>query len=275
MWLINCISDLYVRFVLFFKIKSLPLGVVVAGGMGGQLLSIAIYNHLKDQGFLVFYDLRYFDRGPSSVMGGLSQWEWQLDLFNINLKDLPSKKITKLARFCLIRDSAFKFKLGLESISNTINTNLITPVDILEEEFQKLELGEYMSVHLRQGDYLSVASFVPDYEDYYHYIQIFADSINQLVIFSDGPIPKKLLKKIECLGIKVTLFSNGSSSPQLTHLIIQRSNISIISNSQFSLTAGIYSKACLMPTKWSANSKYNSILGKHISMGFLNKKINA
>ncbi len=48
-WLIKYISDLYVGCVLFFKIKSLPLGVVVARGLGGQLLSIAIYNHLKEK----------------------------------------------------------------------------------------------------------------------------------------------------------------------------------------------------------------------------------
>ena len=47
--LINYISDLYVGSVLFFKIKSLPLGVVVARGLRGQLLSIAIYNHLKEK----------------------------------------------------------------------------------------------------------------------------------------------------------------------------------------------------------------------------------
>ena len=270
--LVNFISDLYVRCVLFFQIKSLPVGVVVEGGLGGQLLSIAIYRYLKNQGFCVFYDLRYFNKRPPLSESSLSQWEWQLDSFNISLKDLPSRKITVLNRFCLIRDSSFKFELGLESISSAINKNLISPTDSLKEEFQEQGLKNYMAVHLRQGDYLSVASFVPEYEDFYQYIRIFIKNVDQLVILSDGKIPKKLLKKIEYLGKEVVLFPEGSSSPQLTHLIIQRSHVSIISNSQFSLTAGIYSKVCLIPTRWNAYDKYNSILNKHISMGFLNTK---
>ena len=267
--LVNWISNLYIKCVLFFKVKFLPIGIIVEGGLGGQLLSIAIYNRLKNQGFSVFYDLRYFDRDASFFKDGLSQWKWQLDSFNIDLQKLPVRKISVLDRLCLIRDGVFKFELGLKSISDAINTDLVVPTDELEEEFQNLKLGKYVSVHLRQGDYLSVASFVPEYEDFYRYIRLFIDGVDQLVIFSDGPIPENIIKKVECLEKRVILFPNSTSSPQLTHLVIQRSDVSIVSNSQFSLTAGFYSKACLIPTKWNENNKYNSILSAHISMGLL------
>jgi hypothetical protein len=72
-----------------------PVVISFTGGMGAQIISVAIYMDLKLQGDDVYADFRYFEEKPE-VQQEYSVWDWQLDCYGLTMDDFKRYQIRNL-----------------------------------------------------------------------------------------------------------------------------------------------------------------------------------
>lgn len=89
-----------------------PVVISFTGGMGAQIISVAIYMDLQNQGYDVYADFRYFEEKPQ-VDKKYSVWDWQLDCYGIIMKNFKRYEINnlKLITSMYIKDGEKKHSL--------------------------------------------------------------------------------------------------------------------------------------------------------------------
>jgi hypothetical protein len=239
--------------------RKRPVIVSFTGGMGAQIISTAIYFHLKSQGYSVFADFRYFE-DKDNYKKKYSTWEWQLDCFNLSFNNFRSYKITNLTLILgtYISDGELKTKLAIEALSDVSITSLFYSyteqfkADILKLKNLNQNLNmQFACVHLRRGDYLNVASHIVSETEFLEAIFRVQHLVNNLIIISDSKVSDSFKNAIEGNQINITYYDSGEINYALSHYLMTQANILICSNSQFSWTAGKLAHGLvLVPRKW-------------------------
>ena len=231
-----------------------PFVVTFTGGMGAQIISAAIYFRLKEKGRKVYADLTYFEKSFHVAVegnpGDISQWDWQLqsfDLFPESFEMLPKLHRSK---YKLIRDGRIKSTLGMRALSlQSIQSYFIGHQgieDILPEIFHK----NYLCIHIRRGDYVNVATHMVSDDDFIEIARKVTGLISGVVIVSDSIISDSFRQAI--LGMHQNALFLDKVDAVTAHRVMRNARVLICSNSQFSLVAALLNRSALviMPKKW-------------------------
>lgn len=228
--------------------------VTFTGGMGAQIISAAIYWHLKEDGRYVLADLSYFDRdeyiATTGNAGEISHWSWQLDSFGLSRSSFDIASSYSRHDVELIEDGPKKMELGVSALLQP-NIQMRFPIaEITSEELPIDFHNGYLCVHVRRGDYLNVASHLVSDEEFFELADKFSGLLKHLVVVSDSPIATKFRKRIS-VGYERVAFLDDVDA-QTSHRVMRRSRVLICSNSQFSLIAALLSPHILVifPKQW-------------------------
>jgi hypothetical protein len=235
--------------------------VTFSGGLGAQLLSLAIVLDARRKSIPIGVNLDYFNwtkSSPSSSGGadGLSYWPWELMFYGFSQRDVFNLATTNSGE--LLEDGPTKLACGLAALRGGILAEEVTPSSSVGESIRVLGLDRslehrpYMAVHIRRGDYLKVAShLVPDHE--------FASIISgsrllsiPTVVVSDTPLSSLSRSRLTNDGAPmVFLDSARPTDAGHVHNVLRHAALLVGSNSQFSLTAGLMSDGLFMaPSQW-------------------------
>ena len=237
----------------FIPNKEKKVIVTFTGGMGAQILSAAIYFSMKDSGKEAYADFTYFDKPPvlatEGKMGQISQWEWQLDPFGLELCHFESYSGKNISREDVIIDGPRKMQLGLSSLKDRGIQKHFTILNAPENHFG-LEGVQYICAHIRRGDYINVASHVVPNEEFLNVANKFSSLCSNIVIVSDSSISLALKNRFSSY-FKNCIFLDDIDTIT-THYIMRNAAILVCSNSQFSLVAGALNESglVLVPKNW-------------------------
>jgi len=260
--------------------------VPIAGGLGAQILSKILYDNLDfccpDR---VFADMQYFRRKPV-VANGVSVFNWELSYYGLELSDfnewmVPAwmnigdeslrgvlSKIYRKGPFVkyLEERSSLRSLLLREALSKS-NYGSKFPVSAAHYHKAKEYLdGDGIAVvHLRRGDYLNVASHIVTDEDVFLVLNRLACiGVKKVVLISDGPVC------VDSYSMRVPGISDWevlmSDDIFFCHAVMRLSQVLVISNSQYSLSAALLSLCedsfVVMPRQWFGDKL--SVLEGHI-----------
>ena len=244
-----------------YKLTFLPLVIRVEGGLGGQLLNIWLIEYLQGMGFRVIGDYTYFSsyRGQQSV----STWKWQANSFGYMLP--KAQQYTLLKKVFSLRDTELKFKHMLLAVRSRNMSYAMIDQDLLDS-FEFLKIGDYLVIHQRQGDFLNVSSYIITDEVIMDQVSSLSTEYQTCLYLSDGMISDKLKLFLSERFNYLRIFDDNQVSPELSHLILQKANTAIISNSQFSLSSGIFAKRTIFPPKWNGKKSWDDIFNSYVAL---------
>jgi hypothetical protein len=228
--------------------------ITFSGGMGAQMISAAIYYHLRENGKNVYADMSYFDKPPhKAVMGitaDISHWQWQLDYFDIYPESFESLPKIHRSRYQVIFDGRRKTELGLKALSSPTIRAYFDDLIPIDEILPMDIISKYVCIHIRRGDYVNVAShLVPD-KLFIDIAKKLSSLVNHLVIVSDSPINEEF--RIELPKEYSSITYLDSADAITTHRVMRNARALVCSNSQFSLIAALLNTNALViiPKKW-------------------------
>ena len=253
------LSSQYVGLVLCYKIKFLPIVIKVEGGLGGQLLNVWLIDYLKESGFLVVGDYSYFTSYNGTQ--GVSSWKWQAEPFGYQLPEIEKYRLLK--KTLSFRDCVLKFSYMLMALHQRTEVYKVVD-DKLISSFEILQLSEYLVIHQRKGDYLNVSSYIINDQVIIDQLSSLNTECQTCVYLSDGVISNKLKGFILEKFRLFRCFDDNRVSPELSHLILSKAEIAIISNSQFSLSSGVFARKTIFPPKWNGNKDWDIIYTSYI-----------
>jgi hypothetical protein len=246
--------------VFFRKIRGLldnedkPCIVTFTGGMGAQIISAAIYWHLKESGREVRADLSYFDKSERVAtvgkVGEVSHWSWQLGPFGLERSSFDEAGSYSKRDVDLIEDGPRKMALGIAALrSKGMQARLPVmgvPSGVLPAGFA----NDYLCVHVRRGDYVNVASHLVSDDEFFELAGKFAGLVKHLVVVSDSPIEAGFRNSIST-GFEHTAFLDDIDA-WTSHCVMRKARVLICSNSQFSLIAALLNPRALvvLPKQW-------------------------
>lgn len=252
-----------------------PTTVTFTGGLGAQILSLAIVLDLRGRGVPVSVDLSYFSQAPSvaELGGSVSIWTWALDAFGFpieaveNLSTVQNNQPTRL-----LSDSKEKFELGLaalgkESVCNSFPSKTSLEVFELLGLPQSSAATNYAVFHLRRGDYLNVSSHVVSEEEYLHIVPRIAGLAKTAIVCSDSELSAEF-HEFFGLNFESVVFLEGHSHDAiLIHHLLRNAPIHVGSNGSFSMTAGLLGKGLwLSPGVWfGKESDYDEVLNNNVN----------
>lgn len=235
--------------------RTRSVSVTFSGGLGAQILSMAIYLHFSQRGYDTLADLSYFQKENSADEArGPSQWAWELDCYGISSNSL----LTATNRNYippLLRDSALKFSLAYEALANpSVKSSFdVATSDAYSVFYRDNDLhGErYLCLHIRRGDYLNVASHLVDIRQLCSVAKRFTGLIERVLVLSDSPIGEDELGDLPGLFPGRLKIIDDDPDPVLAHSLMRNAAVLICSNSQFSLSAGLLSQGLVViPKLW-------------------------
>jgi hypothetical protein len=229
--------------------------ITFTGGMGAQVISAAIYFHLRDGGQKVFADLSYFNKKSHIAIpgkeGDISHWDWQLQYFGIMpdfFEELPKKY---KGRSIVIKDGKEKSELGFEALRTPRIQQYFAQNGFIEHVLPKNFSNNYLCMHIRRGDYVNVASHLIDDDSFLELANQLNGLIENVVLVSDSPITDNFRK--EMLNIYSNTIFLDNVDAITAHSIMRNARVLVCSNSQFSLIAAILNRRGLifLPTVWA------------------------
>ena len=238
--------------------SNVPKTVTFTGGLGAQILSLAIVHNLRRQNIDVAVDLSYFNMTPRVASTGESYsiWEWQLGPIGIELDQVEKLATSTARKLPRLEDSPEKFSLGMQALQNSAvrekfpepeTSMTATSLQISEDVL----LSPFIAMHLRRGDYLNVSSHVVPDSLYLNAMSSLAGTIDTLVIASDSTVPRPLRDAAASFFTTAVFLDKPEFAPHSVHHLLRLAAVHIGSNGQFSLTAGLLGKGLfLRPMKW-------------------------
>lgn len=237
--------------------KSTTYYLPMEGGLGAQLLTVILADHLQELGHRVVYDLSYFMQAPtdSTPAEGVSIWRFALDYYHIPLDSLPQpqrpaavsfvKWLTRKhlsnrylydglrPRFTLLRDALADLQRQKRAAADRL------PVS--GDTRRKLEaltggVDRFAAIHLRRGDYFNVASHIVGEEEVVALLHQL-DALPEVVfITSDGDVNKAFWEGT-LPGVEIRVLT--SDDLFLSHALMRTASLLVTSNSQFSYSAAL------------------------------------
>jgi hypothetical protein len=245
--------------------KGKLLVISFTGGMGAQILSAAIFFHLKSKGYSVKADLDYFKKdchvAAVGNKGEISHWDWQLDDYDLTIETIKNhgeQLYHKNADTYYLPDGQLKARLAMLALKDLeVKKKFKMPqIDkILSScpEVQLLYTGQqpYICIHIRRGDYVNVASHMVSDVEFIQLAKKFKHLVDSVVIVSDSLLGGDFKDQLK-LQFRQAVFLDGSTiNPFVTHCIMRNSNILVCSNSQYSLSAGALNEGLvIIPKVW-------------------------
>lgn len=250
--------------------RKRKLVVPIGGGLGAQILTVALIDFLRDRSRKnntaePFIDLSYFSLSPSTFPE-LSIYGWKLDYYGIpkrEFEDLPHPakpkwihKLSGSAPKWLHEGSLERQELLTMALSQT-RTQIFSRFPISEPDLKKTadllsDLGpNHCVVHLRRGDYLNVASHIVADQDLLPILGgLIQTGISSLLYISDSDVNLDFFRRHLPSTIRLKCIVGGDL--YLSHALMRRANVLITSNSQFSLSAALLNPQGLrlMPRVW-------------------------
>ena len=248
------IVQAYFSLALKYKLTFLPLVIRVEGGLGGQLMNIWLIEYLEGMGYSVAGDYSYFKRYRGQ--NGVSAWGWQAEAFGY--KPPKAHKYTLVKKVLSLRDSELKFMHTLVAIRSRNNSYAKIDQELLDS-FAFLNIRDHLVIHQRKGDYFNVASYVIDDKTIMDQVSSLITNCITCVYLSDGVISEELQVFLSERFQTLLQFDNNQISPELSHITLSKANTAIISNSQFSLSSGIFAKNTIFPPKWNGQKAWDDI----------------
>ncbi len=234
--------------------------VTFTGGLGAQIMSAAIYVHLRQDGRKVYADLDYFKQ-PGKIAtpgnkGEVSHWNYELGEYGLPLEGFATKRFKKSF---FQRDKPFVVSDGVAKITMAINAlrepevRKLFPVrHSVTEECRQISGGnDYLCIHIRRGDYVNVASHLVDDMDFIKLAQTISNFVPAVVVISDSEVSDLISESLRRLFTHCSFVIGGN--PHIAHALIRQAKYLICSNSQFSLSAALLNQVgqqIFLPTKW-------------------------
>lgn len=222
--------------------------------MGAQIISAAIYFHMKQTGRAVYADLSYFNQPERLAVvgnaGDCTHWGWQLSPFGLELSSFETDPALNKRNAKVIEDGVEKLELALKALADSSVQEAFPiptdPSDILDAELQ----GDYLCIHVRRGDYVNVSSHLVRDEEFVALAARFAGLVKRVVVLSDSPISEALKTDVARLFERSSFLDNTDA--YAAHRIMRGSRILVCSNSQFSLIGAMLNPRALLviPKQW-------------------------
>ena len=233
-----------------------PLIVSFTGGIGAQILSLAIVLDLRMQGRTFGVDLSYFDQEPfvADPGGGVSIWPWGLDFLGYSSTNVLDFAPLASSEGELLPDSLRKLRLGVSALSNPCVRGRF-PGRLQADSFRALGVkrlpleAPYVAFHLRRGDYLNVASHIVPESDYIQLSARLSSTLAGAVVVSDSKISSEFRDILEERFENIEVLDGLEHNPGEVHHLLRNASIHVGSNGQFSLTAGLLSDALYLAPK--------------------------
>jgi Glycosyl transferase family 11 len=222
--------------------------------MGAQIISAAIYFHMKQTGRSVYADLSYFNQPERLAVvgntGDCTHWGWQLSPFGLELTSFETNPALNKRNARVIEDGVEKLELALKALADPDVRKAFAvpagPVDPSDAELQ----GDYLCIHVRRGDYVNVSSHLVRDEEFVALAARFAGLVKSVVVLSDSPISEALKTDVARLFERSSFLDKTDA--YVAHRIMRGSRILVCSNSQFSLIAAMLNPQALLviPKQW-------------------------
>jgi hypothetical protein len=250
-----------------------------SGGMGAQILSAAIFFHLKSKGYPVKADLDYFKKdchvATVGNKGEISHWGWQLDDYDLTIETIKNhgeQNYYKNRDTYYLPDGLLKGRLAMLALKDMevkkkFKMSQVDKILLSYPEMQFLYKSQqpYICIHIRRGDYVNVASHIVSDVEFIQLAEKFKHLVDSVVIVSDSLLGGDFKDQLK-LQFRQTVFLDGSTSnPFVIHCIMRNSNILVCSNSQYSLTAGALNEGLvIIPKVWLGpeNKKFEAEIEK-------------
>jgi hypothetical protein len=224
------------------------------GGMGAQIISAAIYWHLKENGREVHADLSYFDKNERvakvGTAGEVSHWSWQLEPFGLSRSSFDEVGAYSKRDFDLIEDGPRKMMLGVSALRTKGMQDHFPVPGVPSGALPAGFADDYLCVHVRRGDYVNVASHLVSDHEFFELAGRFAGLVKHLVVVSDSPIEQAFRNTISA-GFEQAAFLDDIDA-YASHCVMRKARVLICSNSQFSLIAALLNPQALvvLPKRW-------------------------
>lgn len=251
-------------------LRKRRLVVPIGGGLGAQILGVALIDFLRDSSRKSntaepFIDLSYFSISPSTF-SGLSIYGWQLGYYGIQKREFEAvphprkpKWIHKLSGSApqWLHDGSLERQELLMTALSLTRPQIFSRFPISEPDLKKTadllsDLGpDHCVVHLRRGDYLNVASHIVADQDLLPVLRgLIQIGVNSLLFISDGEVNLDFFRRHLPSTIRQECVVGGDL--YLSHALMRRAKVLITSNSQFSLSAALLNDQGfrLMPKVW-------------------------
>lgn len=244
--------------------------VTFSGGLGAQILSLAIVLDFHRRNIPVGINLDYFSQQPR-IAGpgeGISVWPWGLDLFGFSYQQvLDLSNFGRETRAPILEDSPQKFALGVEALLRPEIRNQFPSIPV-PHNFDALGLeihdsrNRYVAFHLRRGDYLNVASYlVPDFA-YTELASKVSKAFDCAIVVSDSYLNSQTRNFFTQEFNRVEILEGPEHDSGQIHHLLRNSAMHFGSNGQFSLTAGVLGDGLFFrPKPWfGQDSPYDALL---------------
>jgi hypothetical protein len=241
--------------------------ITFTGGLGAQILSAAIYFHLKRAGHQVYAGLDYFKQpGKKAAVGNkgeASHWNYELGEYGLPLEAFSTKKFEKSFfkrdKPHVISDGADKIKLAIEALRQPEIRKLFPISNSITEECHRISgNNDCLCIHIRRGDYLNVASHMVDDMDFVNLAKTISHFVSAVIVISDSEISGMTKEKLHGLFAHCTFVIGGN--PHTAHALMRQAQYLICSNSQFSLSAALLNQVgqqVFLPTQWFGDVNSN------------------
>lgn len=234
--------------------------VTFTGGLGAQILSAAIYFHLKKDGRNVYADLDYFKQPVKTATPGnkgeISHWNYELEEYGLPLGGFSVKKFEnsffKRNKHVVISDGAEKVRRAIEALRQPEVRDFFPIKHSVSEECQQISgKNDYLCIHIRRGDYVNVASHLIDDIDFVNLAKSLSQFVPAVIVISDSDVSGLINECLPKLFTHCSFIVGGS--PHTAHALIRQAKYLICSNSQFSLSAALLNQVAqqvFLPTQW-------------------------
>jgi hypothetical protein len=234
--------------------------ITFTGGLGAQILSAAIYFHLRQEGGKVYADLDYFKQ-PGKIAtpgnkGEISHWNYELGEYGLPLEGFSTRKseksFFKRDKSFVVSDGEEKVKLAIQALRQPEVRKLFPIKHSVTEECHRISgENDYLCIHIRRGDYVNVASHLVDDMDFINLAKTISNFVSAVVVISDSEVSDLISEGLRRLFTHCSFVIGGN--PHIAHALIRQAKYLICSNSQFSLSAALLNQVgqqIFLPTKW-------------------------
>ena len=250
-----------------FMPKSLFfIDVDITGGFGSQIISLYAAKCLKEMGYKVSLNLKYFTK-EYFLDDGVSRFVlhpfvenkiWHAAPRSIGQMSMP------------LHDGVVKFELGLRFIlkyKEEIFREFSRYADLVQKPSKKPKI----IVHVRRGDFVKVADYILPISDQISMISNVLMENADVIFLTDSP--DNVREEIDnCRELKthltqVEILGPDKLSIDETFFMMMTADILIASNSQLSLIASCLNPnlKCMLTEKYVKDPRYKNIMKKNAS----------
>ena len=233
--------------------------VTFAGGLGAQLLSMAVMLSPETSGQPWRADLDYFRLKPKRAVVGeksFSVWPWQLGPYGFSFEDTVQRGFHDCQQSFPLRGTSEKLALGIRSLQRreiAALFPLLTPAKVAKGVGVDLAFfaEPFIGFHLRRGDYLNVASRVLPDELFMRTGGSLRSLTKSALVVSDSRLHVDTQSSLQSMFPNLIVLDDVDTHPYFVHQALRHASVLVGSNSQFSLVSGLLSKGLFLnPKNW-------------------------